>query len=307
MGNFLSGCWFPDPRSVVTVTPSSAAGGGGFGFGSGAGGQGFGGAGGASGGLAISASASASVETALASVPLTPPVEETYELGRRLGAGSFGRVLAARARSRSGSEASGEEPPEVAVKLLDLSRIKASSVLREWTVLQHIAAAAAAPAGTVAPAPGPSCFEVAGIVAFHGTVRAPGEVAFVFELMHGGELFSLLVGRGAIPEPLVRRSIRPVIEALAFLHKHGVVHRDIKPENLLLKAPVPDSTPLADVGDLQLKIADFGLAQVIAADGTQRLVKSCGTWAYSAPEMNAPSRPGYGAPYDMCEATSATY
>jgi serine/threonine protein kinase len=276
---------------------------------------------------------------ALASLPLTAPPETLYELGPPLGAGSFGSCVLARDR-RTGQE--------VAIKTLDLLRVRPASVAREHGVLQHIAAAAAAAAadagaaaataaatasalarawrGSAAggspvlpfaipparaafavadPARPLMTFDVPGIVSYRGTLRtqAPrAEACFVFELMRGGELFALLIKRGALPEPLVRRSLRPVVEALAFLHRIGVVHRDLKPENLLLKESVPDSTPLHELRDLQLKISDFGLAQLLDPRGDTRLLKTCGTWAYSAPEMNAAPasrRPGYGFAYDM--------
>ena len=51
-------------------------------------------------------------------------------------------------------------------------------------------------------------------------------------------------------------------------------HRDLKPENLLLTSKGSD----ADV-----KIADFGLSKIM---GEKTMMKrSCGTWAYWAPEI----------------------
>lgn len=71
-------------------------------------------------------------------------------------------------------------------------------------------------------------------------------------------------------------------DALQFAHDQGIIHRDIKPENILLDR----------LG--RVKIADFGLAKLIARDageltltGTQQVL---GTPRYMAPEqMDAPA------------------
>lgn len=68
--------------------------------------------------------------------------------------------------------------------------------------------------------------------------------------------------------------------ALAYLHSHQIVHRDVKPENLLVQLH----------GDRIhcLKLADFGLAQVVH----EPLYTICGTPTYVAPEILA--EVGYG-------------
>ena len=68
----------------------------------------------------------------------------------------------------------------------------------------------------------------------------------------------------------------------------GVVHRDLKPENILLV----DKSPTA-----QVKLGDFGLSKFLREG--HKLHSICGTWAYSAPEMRARGRPGYGFKVDM--------
>lgn len=48
--------------------------------------------------------------------------------------------------------------------------------------------------------------------------------------------------------------MRNMLDALAYVHKMGVVHRDLKPENLILAEKNNDQ---------DLKIADFGLASYV--------------------------------------------
>jgi len=63
-----------------------------------------------------------------------------------------------------------------------------------------------------------------------------------------------------------------LIEALAYLHKNGIIYRDLKPENILL-----DSNG-------HLRLIDFGLSKMNL--GRFELTKSyCGTADYLSPEI----------------------
>ena len=171
-----------------------------------------------------------------------------------LGTGSFGKVYRASHRKTHSS---------VAIKVLERKSIKASSIYREWSVLEEIGAH-------------PS------IVEYRGTFKSRSEIAFAFEVLEGGELFERLITRGPLGECIARVGFYDVASALEFLHRKGIVHRDLKPENILLVDNTDDS---------RMKLADFGLSQIVE-EPHERLLKICGTWAYSAPEMSDPSRPG---------------
>lgn len=56
------------------------------------------------------------------------------------------------------------------------------------------------------------------------------------EYCEGGELTEHLAAH-EFPELAVVVLMRQLLEALHYLHSHGVVHRDVKPENLLFLHP----------------------------------------------------------------------
>jgi serine/threonine protein kinase len=89
------------------------------------------------------------------------------------------------------------------------------------------------------------------------------------EYLSGGDLQALVRNR---PLPLEGALfyLEQVCAGLAYAHKHDVIHRDIKPQNLLLTSD-----------QHTVKIADFGVAKIEAAEGA---ITRVGTEIYAAPE-----------------------
>src|SRR5207302_11018936 len=65
-----------------------------------------------------------------------------------------------------------------------------------------------------------------------------------------------------------------ISEALAHAHARGIVHRDVKPSNVLL----------AESGDIDVRLLDFGLAQMAEFDTLTALGDIPGTLGYISPE-----------------------
>lgn len=123
---------------------------------------------------------------------------------------------------------------------------------------------------------------------------ADGSYYIVMDLMEGETLsrrLSRSVHRPVSLEEALRIG-RQVAEALATVHRHGVVHRDIKPDNLMLV-----SDP-AVFGGVRVKILDFGLAKILRAKHGTEMPKTVVGCAYGTPS--------YMAPEQMFDARGAT-
>ena len=95
------------------------------------------------------------------------------------------------------------------------------------------------------------------IATIHGIEDADGIHALVMELVDG-ETIADRIRRGALPLPEALAAARQIADALDVAHERGIVHRDLKPANI----------KVASSG--LIKVLDFGLAKVAAADVTHR-------------------------------------
>ncbi len=110
-----------------------------------------------------------------------------------------------------------------------------------------------------------------GIVPIHYSGESANLRYFAMEYMAGGDLEQRLKSAGGrLPEAKVRDILRQLLDALSYAHCQGVVHRDLKPANILLAEPLGDED---DEASSQIKIADFGLAQVVGDGYMKSLVE----------------------------------
>lgn len=173
-----------------------------------------------------------------------------YEIGHRLGGGTFGVVYAARHRALH---------RDAAIKQLWPALLADGLARRDFAVEARVLASLDHPH----------------VVRVYDFVESDVR-AIVLERMRGGTLRHRLragpmSGRSACLIAL------DILAGLDHVHQHGVLHRDLKPQNLLF----------TDNGTV--KIADFGLAKSIASEGTDLRGTSDsdqpGTPAYMAPEQ----------------------
>ena len=103
-------------------------------------------------------------------------------------------------------------------------------------------------------------------------------IYLIMEECSGGEFFDSLAKRAKekkmYTEKECAKIFKQILEAVNYLHAHGVCHRDLKPENILFSNVADDSC---------LKLIDFGLSKVI--EGDKNLKGAVGTTFYMAPEV----------------------
>lgn len=113
-------------------------------------------------------------------------------------------------------------------------------------------------------------------------------VIMIFELMLGGELFDSIIARKCYSESDSACFIEQLFEGTQYLHDKNIIHRDLKPENILLTK--------RGENNVQIKIADFGLA-VIASSDDPEWYGFAGTPGYLSPEILSYQK--YGKSVDL--------
>ncbi len=114
------------------------------------------------------------------------------------------------------------------------------------------------------------------IVPVHAARRlADGRVALVMQHMEGPTLRELIRREGPLAFARAEQVLRDVADALAYLHRRGIVHRDVKPENIYVE---PDGA--------RAFLADFGIAKPVDGDSGLTLTGVVlGTPTYMSPEQ----------------------
>jgi len=76
-----------------------------------------------------------------------------------------------------------------------------------------------------------------------------------------------------LPEDTMRKYFSQLVLALEYCHNElGIIHRDIKPDNLLI-----------DEND-NVKLADFGVSQLLPQDGNDKVKSNAGSAYFYSPE-----------------------
>lgn len=118
------------------------------------------------------------------------------------------------------------------------------------------------------------------VVGVHdANITQQGTPYIVMELCTGGSLADQLDARGPLAPEQVRDLGIKLADALAAAHQEGVLHRDIKPGNILVDRY---GTP---------KLADFGLAALLDAQGGSTVTRDALSPSYAPPEAFAMAEP----------------
>ena len=122
------------------------------------------------------------------------------------------------------------------------------------------------------------------IVPVYAFGESDGYLFLTMELMPGGSLSGAAASSPQQPK-IAAEMVHALAEAMQYAHGRNIVHRDLKPDNVLLnRSPTVRGT--VPTGAIP-KIADFGLAKEMTADGHTVDGDILGTPAYMAPEQAA--------------------
>lgn len=174
-----------------------------------------------------------------------PVLEESFQLQRELGRGGFGSVYL-------GIPRAGGLPAAVKLGIDHGEKDQRLRILREVELLRELRH--------------PRLANLLGLFETRS-----GDLALVYELVEGVPLSRHLGGRPVDPREAVPW-LSDMVEALGYLHAHGVLHRDLKSGNVMIE---PNG---------RARLLDFGLARAVAPGGT---ITATGL-LYGTPEFMAP-------------------
>ncbi|XP_060839199.1 SNF-related serine/threonine-protein kinase [Rhopalosiphum padi] len=111
------------------------------------------------------------------------------------------------------------------------------------------------------------------VVRLYEVIDTHSKLYLILELADGGDLYDYIMRHeGGLSEQLACEYFAQIVRAISYCHKLHVVHRDLKPENVVFfeKQGI-------------VKLTDFGFSNTFCPG--QKLETSCGSLAYSAPEI----------------------
>lgn len=110
---------------------------------------------------------------------------------------------------------------------------------------------------------------------------ADGCLYYTMEYVTGDSLRNYLKKIRQLPFNLVLKFLIQISEGLVEIHKAGVIHRDLKPANIILTE------------NLDCKIADFGIANLLTGSPIHLDQKIYGSFGYMAPEIWTGKKPDF--------------
>ena len=180
-----------------------------------------------------------------------------YQLGKKIGAGTFGAVYRAVHQ---------ELDHQIAIKILQPSITANDASLKRFRQ-EGVAACRVQHPNAV--------------TVFDSGVTQAGVAFLAMELLEGHDLTDLLrAAGGRLSAIRANELVQPICAVLAEAHSQGLVHRDVKPENVFLHG-----TAQGEV----VKVLDFGIAKLVG-DATLEENLTAEGWILGTPAYIAPER-----------------
>ena len=111
------------------------------------------------------------------------------------------------------------------------------------------------------------------VVRLYEVIDTQTKLYLILELGDGGDMYDYIMKHEkGLDEARARKYFRQIVEAISYCHRLHVVHRDLKPENVVF---------FEKLG--MVKLTDFGFSNMF--NPGKKLETSCGSLAYSAPEI----------------------
>ena len=111
------------------------------------------------------------------------------------------------------------------------------------------------------------------VVRLYEVIDTQTRLFLILELGDGGDMYDYIMKHDqGVDEELARVYFRQIVQAIDYCHQLHVVHRDLKPENVVF---------FEKLGIV--KLTDFGFSNKFIPGS--KLETSCGSLAYSAPEI----------------------
>lgn len=177
-----------------------------------------------------------------------------YELVRRIDVGGMGEVYLARQLTAFGRT--------VAIKIIRSDLVHDTTArarfLREAEVSAHL--------------------KHEHILPLFDFGEVEGRLYMVTPYIEGGTLAARLKATGPLSLVETHKLFVPLVQAVAYIHRRGVVHRDLKPTNVMLDM---------EDGEVYVRLIDFGIATLQGRSASPPLTTAgheMGTVAYMAPE-----------------------
>ncbi len=177
-----------------------------------------------------------------------------YELVHRIDVGGMGEVYLARQLSAFGRT--------VAIKIIRSDLVHDTTArarfLREAEVSAHL--------------------KHEHILSLFDFGEVDGRLFLVTPYVEGGTLAARLQQSGPMSLVEVHKLFVPLVQAVAYIHRRGVIHRDLKPTNIMLDV---------EDGEVYMRLIDFGIATMQGHNASPPLTTAgheIGTVAYMAPE-----------------------